>query len=261
MNQQIGRQDDIRDTNRNSMASSNQGPQAGMHAADEAEMQPPPSRGTDFTEQEAFDRRTANTSPTHGYNPASSQADSVRPLYRKPEAARNLTLDINKTYKAGPNTPTPTRTPHSLRSSFLMPRMDSSHSNREMEGGEKLESLASSPQLPPSTRDGKAPSKEKDQPKLGRNYQYFLGNTVFFFGGRLQNTRHRPVNIATGSFVAIPAILFFVFSAPWLWDNLSPAIPIIFAYVFFLCMSSFIHASVSDPGVRPTLALCSRSED
>jgi palmitoyltransferase ZDHHC9/14/18 len=261
MNQQIGRQDDIRDTNRNSMASSNQGPQAGMHAADEAEMQPPPSRGTDFTEQEAFDRRTANTSPTHGYNPTSSQADSVRPLYRKPEAARNLTLDINKTYKAGPNTPTPTRTPHSLRSSFLMPRMDSSHSNREMEGGEKLESLASSPQLPPSTRDGKAPPKEKNQPKLGRNYQYFLGNTVFFFGGRLQNTRHRPVNIATGSFVAIPAILFFVFSAPWLWDNLSPAIPIIFAYVFFLCMSSFIHASVSDPGVRPTFTLHGRSKD
>lgn len=37
--------------------------------------------------------------------------------------------------------------------------------------------------------------------------------------------------------------------APWLWHNISPAIPILFAYVFYICFSSFIHASVVDPGV------------
>ncbi|KAK4155154.1 DHHC palmitoyltransferase-domain-containing protein [Chaetomidium leptoderma] len=251
MNRQVGMQDDAGETNRDSIVS-NQAAPAGIHHADEEEMRPPPSRGTEYTEQEAYDHRTATTSPTRGHHPTSSVADSVRPLQRKPEAARNLTLDINKAYRAtGANTPTPVRTPHSLRSSFLMPRLDSSNGNREMQGGEKLESLASSPQHAPSTRDGKTPATEKDKPKLGRNYEYFQGSTVFCLGGRLQNTRHRPVNIATGACIAIPAILFFVFSASWTWDNLSPAIPITFAYLFFICMSSFFHASVSDPGILP----------
>ncbi|EAQ89913.1 hypothetical protein CHGG_06532 [Chaetomium globosum CBS 148.51] len=251
MNRQIGLQDEAGETNRDSMVSS-QGARAGMHSGDEAEAQPPPSRGTEFTEQEAYDRRTATTSPTHGHQPTLSLTDSVRPLQRKPEAAKNLTLDIHNTYnKGGANAPTPVRTPRSLRSSFLMPRMDSSSGNREIQGGEKLESLASSPQLPPSTGDEKAAPQNRSKPKPGRNYEYFLGNTVFCLGGRLQNTRHRPVNIATGAFVALPAILFFIFSAPWIWSNLSPAIPITFAYLFFICISSFLHASVTDAGILP----------
>ncbi|KAL2136409.1 hypothetical protein VTI74DRAFT_3843 [Chaetomium olivicolor] len=215
-------------------------------------MRPPPSRGTEFTEQETFDRITATTSPTHGHHATASLTDSVRPLQRKPDAARNLTLDMSKTYnKAGANVPTPVRTPRSMRSSFLLPRMESGSENREIQGGEKLESLASSPQLPPSPADGKIPPTENKKSTSGHNYEYFQGNTVFCLGGRLQNTRHKPVNIATGSLVIVPAVLFFIFSAPWIWDNISPAIPITFAYVFFICMSSFLHASVSDPGVLP----------
>ncbi|KAK3905032.1 DHHC palmitoyltransferase-domain-containing protein [Staphylotrichum tortipilum] len=253
MSRQVAPHDVAVKTNRDSLVST-QGAAVGgvLPSGDEGETRPPPSRGTEFTEQEAFDRITANTSPTHGYHPTSSVTDSVRPLQRKPEAARNLTLDINKTYKAAANAPTPVRTPHSMRSSFLMQRMESSNGNREMEGGEKLDSLASSPQLPPSTTDRDLPTKEEmKKPALGRNYEYFLGNTVFCLGGRLQNTRHRPVNIATGAFIVVPAALFLAFSAPWIWNNLSPAIPITFAYVFFICMSSFIHASVSDPGILP----------
>lgn len=37
--------------------------------------------------------------------------------------------------------------------------------------------------------------------------------------------------------------------APWLWQNVTPAIPIVFVYISFLCISSLIHASVTDPGV------------
>jgi palmitoyltransferase ZDHHC9/14/18 len=47
----------------------------------------------------------------------------------------------------------------------------------------------------------------------------------------------------------VPIVLFCVFSADWLWHNISPAIPIAFGYLGFLCLSSFVHASVSDPGV------------
>jgi hypothetical protein len=41
--------------------------------------------------------------------------------------------------------------------------------------------------------------------------------------------------------------------APWLWLNVSPAIPILFGYLFLICISSFIHASATDPGVSHNL--------
>ncbi|RMZ78407.1 hypothetical protein DV738_g3879, partial [Chaetothyriales sp. CBS 135597] len=84
---------------------------------------------------------------------------------------------------------------------------------------------------------------------VGKNYQYFEGNTVFFLGGRLQNARDRPISLATCTILVLPAVLFFVFSAPYLWHHVSPAVPITFAYLFFLCLSSFFHASLVDPGI------------
>jgi palmitoyltransferase ZDHHC9/14/18 len=247
-------QNEAADPNRNSFVSIQDGPRFGIQIGPEPDTRRPPSRGTEFTDMEAYDRITSNASPTHGHRPTNSITSSVRPLQQsKPAAARNLTLDINKTHKAAMNLPTPIRTPRSLRQSFLMPRLDSSSANREMQGGEKLESLASTPQHPPSNAgDGEPPlGEKKGKAPLGRIYEYFLGNTVFCFGGRLQNTKSRPINIATGSFVVIPAVLFFVFCAPWLWHNISPAIPVTFGYLFFICVSSFLHASVSDPGILP----------
>lgn len=47
---------------------------------------------------------------------------------------------------------------------------------------------------------------------LGRNHEYFAGNTVFFLGGRLQNARDRPIVIITAIIVLLPAVLFFIFS-------------------------------------------------
>lgn len=241
--------DENNDLNRQSMIS-NAAPPIGAHVTNEVETRPPPSRGTEMTEH---DRITANTSPTHGHNASASITDSVRPLQKKQVEGRGLTVTVDKNYKGG-NLPTPVRTPRSFRSSFLMPgRADSAQNgNREIEGGEKLESVASSPQLPPEGKAAKPMSKkDKLQSTLGHNYEYFEGNTVFFLGGRLQNSRQRPVNIATGSFVVIPGILFFIFSAPWIWHNISPAIPITFAYTFYISISSFIHASVTDPGILP----------
>jgi palmitoyltransferase ZDHHC9/14/18 len=82
-------------------------------------------------------------------------------------------------------------------------------------------------------------------------HQYFEGNTFFCLGGRFQNSRQRPINIATGSMIVVPCVLFLVFEAPWHWRNVSPAVPVTFAYLFWLCFSSFVHASVSDPGILP----------
>ncbi|KAG0650079.1 Palmitoyltransferase ERF2 [Hyphodiscus hymeniophilus] len=229
---------------------SNQTTKPGPATQDDGDGLPPPSRGTEMTELETVGRITANTSPTQGHHPTASMSDSVRPLQRNTANPKGLSVNIDNNYRNGGGVPTPKKSPISFRSSFLLPTRGDARSNspnRSREGREKLSSVASSPGLTPVDA---APKESKPQ-NLGRNHQYFTGNTLFFWGGRLQNTRHRPINLATALFVIIPSILFFVFSASWLWHNISPAIPIVFAYLFYICMSSFIHASVSDPGIIP----------
>ncbi|KAK7415215.1 Eukaryotic peptide chain release factor GTP-binding subunit [Neonectria punicea] len=226
---------------------------------DEDNMQAPPSRGTEMTEQETLDRITANTSPSHGHYPAGSLTDSVRPLQGKLDHNQIVQhrINVDKSYRDMGSLPSP-RTPRSFRSSFLIPsKNDQGQSlpNRSTEGAEKLPSSASSPQLRPVDSQVKppqrAPRPQTRQPGLGKVHQYFDGNTVFCLGGRWQNTRQRPINIATGFCIVIPCALFFAFEAPWLWKNISPAIPVVFAYLAYICFSSFIHASVSDPGILP----------
>lgn len=234
---------------------SNQAPKPS--GQDDGEVPPPPSRGTEITEQETSGRLTSNTSPTHGRPGASSMSESVRPLNKVSSNTKGLSLNIDKSYKSPSGLPTPSRSPISFRSNLRMPAKESGGPNspsRSTHGREKLASSASSPALTPvgTSQQPNAVAKTRNQ-NLGKNYQYFSGNTRFWWGGRLQNARDRPVNIATGLFVILPGVLFFVFSAPWLWHNISPAIPIVFAYIFCICISSFFHASVTDPGVSPCL--------
>lgn len=242
---------------------------------------PPQSRGTEMTEQETIDRVTANTSPTHGHNPTASITESMRPLQQKTPAAGGSSkkggLSVNVggsgSGAAGGGTLPPLKSPRSFRSSFLLPGKGGSGaagagggdgavngSNRSTQGAEKLSSAASSPKLQPADdgrgKNGKLSKNKSASPKaanLGRNWEYFEGNTAFGLGGRWQNARSRPINIVTGLFAVMPIVLFCVFSARFLWYNISPAIPITFGYVSFLCLSSFLHASVSDPGVSRTL--------
>lgn len=231
------------------------------HMTDEGDPQPPPSRGTEVTEP--YDRITATTSPTRGHYPAGSVSESVRPLQRKKAEEKGLSLDVGKSKAYGGsgsgNLPSPVKSPRSFRSNLFLPGKGESTAttaNRDARGAEKLSSGASSPQFTPSAADApaaktKAKAAKEKMPANGYNHEYFEGNTVFCIGGRLQNTRHRPINIATGFLVVLPAILFFAFSASYLWHHVSPAIPVFFAYLFYICISSFLHASGSDPGILP----------
>lgn len=216
-------------------------PPLGLHH--DHDQQPPPSRGTDVTDRDLPDRTTANTTPT-GAETVRSRGESIAPLHRpKPQH-----LDLSKSLKGDSGKlPTPSKSPRSFSASFALPSRDSRPAQmRPQTGHEKLASAESSP-----TMSRKEPTKETAKNQPGKNYQYFTGNTAFCWGGRLQNTRDRPVNIATGLFVVVPSALFFGFSAPWLWRHVSPSIPIIFAYLFLICISSFIHATASDPGILP----------
>lgn len=219
---------------------------SGRHVTDE----PPPSRGTEMTGRETFDRHTANTSPT-GHYASPSVSESVRPLRKQTAEDKGLSVKLDNNFRNQAQ-PSPL-TPHSLRSNFLSrSNAGENGSNRNMAGGEKLGSVDSSPDFAGNGTKERPDTNAEAKPvkrDFGRNWEYFTGNTVFCAGGRLQNTRSRPVNIATGGFVVVPVVLFFVFSAYELWYHVSPAVPIIFAYLSFICISSFLHASLTDPGV------------
>jgi len=123
----------------------------------------------------------------------------------------------------------------------------SRHSSRmDVDDGQRM---ASHPDSTSTTQEKS--SYDSQTQATGRNYEYFGGNMLFFFLGRCLNTRAKPLNLLTLVLAVFPAVLFFVFSAPYLWKHTSPAIPIVFAYIFLLTLSSFLHAAFSDPGVLP----------
>lgn len=218
------------------------------------EGRPPPSPATEFSEREFLpDRTTANTTPTVP-DTVRSHGESITPLQQPPRTDPPSHLDTSRANKSGSLVPPAQKSPRSFRSSFMLSsRGHNSGSVRPQgQGHEKLSSTASSPRLQAQDAATDITKAEiRKEANLGKNYEYFTGNTVFCWGGRLQNTRDRPISIGTGLLVAVPAILFLIFSAPWLWLHVSPAIPILFAYLFLVCVSSFFHASVSDPGILP----------
>ncbi|RAO72792.1 uncharacterized protein BHQ10_008804 [Talaromyces amestolkiae] len=215
----------------------------GAHAND---LEVPPSRGTEFTDPIISDRNTSNASPT-GNTTIRSLGESVKLLHEREKKSVPERLNISRTVQTGSLHDPPQKSPLSFRSDFLSIRNKNEDPQRPASRGhERLSSVTSS--SPRSMKDQKASAPPAN---LGKNYEYFTGNTVFWGSGRFQNSRDKPVNIATGLLIVLPVALFLAYSAPWLWHNVSPAIPIIFAYIFYVCFSSFVHASVVDPGIVP----------
>ncbi|CAO3613453.1 unnamed protein product [Cunninghamella blakesleeana] len=95
------------------------------------------------------------------------------------------------------------------------------------------------------------------QPRQGlrpvpvRNYEQFPGNNVFLFKGRILTSRAFWAFAIAIILLCGPSILFAIFTCPWLWYNISPAVPIIFGYLFILSFASMIKTSWTDPGILP----------
>ncbi|KAJ5780962.1 Zinc finger DHHC-type palmitoyltransferase [Penicillium paradoxum] len=225
--------------NRTSLVSNSTVQQGSLPLTD---MEVPPSRGTEFTDPIIPDRNTSNASPT-GNTTVRSLGESVRLLRDRDQKGKPQHLNLGANYTGHAGQDVQPKSPLSFLS--LQNRGAGHNDNRGNQGHEHLSSAGSSP----GPLDIKKP--QLPETNLGKNYEYFLGNTLFCGGGRFQNSRDKPVNIATGLLVVVPSALFFGFSAPWLWHNISPAIPIVFAYIFYVCFSSFVHASVVDPGIMP----------
>jgi palmitoyltransferase ZDHHC9/14/18 len=189
---------------RRSISTNRQGPYAPMPEHERA----PPSRGTEFTDAVIQDR-TTNASPL-GNSTTRSLGDGLRLLNERSEQQqsepRTKPQQLNL---SNLKHETPQRSPLSFRSglSFGSKRPPAGYGHQHLSSNGTSQNDGNAPL--PGALDQQYNRKRVPQ---GKNYEYFQGNTVFWLGGRLQNARDRPINIATGVMLILPAILFFVFS-------------------------------------------------
>ncbi|KAI8604053.1 DHHC palmitoyltransferase-domain-containing protein [Dissophora ornata] len=90
-----------------------------------------------------------------------------------------------------------------------------------------------------------------NQGKPIRNYKVYPGRNVFLCGGRIMTSRDFPAFIVAILLLLVPTGLFYGFTSPYLWHRLSPAAPIVHAYIFIITFSSMLKTSWTDPGVIP----------
>lgn len=178
-----------------SLASSRQGP---FHAMPRSHRHVP-SIATSYTQSEAPDGVDVHFADFGSQIEGDSQlvaSASPREPQRPPRPSR---LNISSTLKAGDP---PQKSPLSFRSGLSL------GSKHRLEAGHQhLPSTTTSPRFPEGSN-----TEIAIESALGKNYEYFEGNTIFWWGGRLQNARDRPINIATGVVLIVPAVLFFVYS-------------------------------------------------
>lgn len=159
---------------------------------------PTPSRGTEFSEPD--ERDTVNASPTgnatvqsigESERPLQTGSSNWRPKYQSPDESKQNNIS-----------PSVQKSSMTFSANFLVSTKRDLFGLREARGVRHVSS--------PHTPAGGSRSRKPSQP--GINYQYFSGNTIFCWRGRLQNARDQPANIITGILVVLPAALFFVYS-------------------------------------------------
>lgn len=175
----------------------------GQSSSVPVEQEVPPSRGTDFTDPILPDRGTSTASPT-GQTTARSLGENVNLLQDRGHKTTPSHLNLGVNHNGNGVQDPPQRSPLSFLS---LQNRNGGHEHRDSRGHERLSSAASSPE-PIDLKKNRPASK----PSLGKNYEYFLGNTIFWAGGRFQNSRDKPINIATALLVVVPSALFFGFS-------------------------------------------------
>lgn len=165
---------------------------------------PPPSRETEFSDYD--DRGMIDVSPNKNTS-VRGVGESRRTAHNRPGDPRSNKLNLGQNHNAGTTTPPPMqKSPRSFRANFLLPAKSNGSEPNVTYGHERHSSSETAP------RKRQAKGLHRATPQTGINYQYFSGNTVFCLGGRLQNTRDRPVNIATGFIVVTPSVLFLAYS-------------------------------------------------
>ncbi|KAK6026323.1 hypothetical protein OSTOST_07734 [Ostertagia ostertagi] len=88
-------------------------------------------------------------------------------------------------------------------------------------------------------------SENSDQQPTGRKWRHHAGRNRFFCDGRI--IMARQINV----FVFTLFLISTTLTAPFLYNEISPVLPVLPAILSFLVMVSLLKTSFSDPGILP----------
>ena len=93
--------------------------------------------------------------------------------------------------------------------------------------------------------------KKNDYPAvLITNYKSWTGFNYFPFRAKLiEGPSGFKPTLMTGTTITAPIILFFIFEADYLSDELTPFIPILIMILYIIILANLILATFSDPGI------------
>ena len=162
-------------------------------------MTQPESRGSDVTDRPTWTPKGQATN--RGLINGNMRHEAARSVDTFPDKDQSQkSADPEKRLSPGPDHINRSRSPKSLVSAL---KRRSDQDGTKSNGHEKLSSQSSA-SLKKST-------PHKSQRSLGKNWEYFDGNTLFFLGGRLETAKSKPIAIGTAALLVVPAVLWFAF--------------------------------------------------